>query len=312
MRARLLVVGISLLILAVSMAFPTVLNLVFDGIDLALGWAGSLTVVLLVSALTGVLFILAFPHVSAQGWIVSVKDRIKYNLLAIRIFQDNLKSVLSSTAGTLGWNFAYLGLNILPMVILAGPFMAVWFQLNAHYAFEPLQVGEERLVSVELRGPEEGEAVDPARVEVLPATGEGLVENWRVAGPIVRLDTSDPDGRPRLLIPIEATAPGSGALLLRYQGEEVLKGLEVETRPQRLAQVRTAEPWDEFLATRDPLVWFGEPILPADSFVRTVFVDYDAAPLGPFGGGEITIMVLFVIVSLAVGFGLKGRFGVEI
>ena len=35
-------------------------------------------------------------------------------------------------------------------------------------------------------------------------------------------------------------------------------------------------------------------------------------PLGFMGGGEISIMIWFVVVSMAVGFGLKGAFGVVI
>jgi hypothetical protein len=30
------------------------------------------------------------------------------------------------------------------------------------------------------------------------------------------------------------------------------------------------------------------------------------------GGGEMSIMIWFVVISMAVGFGLKGMFGVEI
>ena len=75
-----------------------------------------------------------------------MKDRIKFNLLGIRIFQDDLPTVMKSTGGTLGWNFAYLGMNLLPMVFLAAPFMAVWFQLNALYAFDSLKVGAETVV----------------------------------------------------------------------------------------------------------------------------------------------------------------------
>ena len=46
---------------------------------------------------------------------------------------------------------------------------------------------------------------------------------------------------------------------------------------------------------------------------KTVWgVRHRTAPLGFLGGGEISIMIWFVVVSMAVGFGLKGVFGVEI
>ncbi|MBL7009034.1 MAG: hypothetical protein ISR76_08555, partial [Planctomycetes bacterium] len=145
MKSTVLVVAVCAAFTALMVFAPSVLNAVFDGLDLALGWMGPLWVVTLLSAAVGVLFIMAFPHISWQRGIVKFKDNGKYNLLGIRLFQDNLKSVMQSTAGTLGWNFGYLGLNIVPMVVMALPFMAVWFQFNSLYAFDPLQVGDQRI-----------------------------------------------------------------------------------------------------------------------------------------------------------------------
>ena len=93
MKGTLSVIGICLLIAGLGYAAPAAVNSVFNVLDFGLGWLGSLTVVTLVSAITGVLFIVAFPHVSAQGAIVAVKDRIKHNLLGIRIFQDDMPTV---------------------------------------------------------------------------------------------------------------------------------------------------------------------------------------------------------------------------
>jgi len=46
--------------------------------------------------------------------------------------------------------------------------------------------------------------------------------------------------------------------------------------------------------------------------VQTIKVPYAVAPLGFMEGGEISIMLWFVVVSMVVGFALKGVFGVEI
>lgn len=297
MKGTLVVVSVCIALVAVGMLFPAAVNAAFDGLDLALGWLGPFWMVTLVSAGVGVLFILAFPHVSWQGGIVMVKDRIKHNLLAIRLFQDDLPTVLASTGKTLSWNFAYLGLNMLPMVVLAGPFMIVWFQLNALYAFDPLAVGDKQLIAVELRA-----GTDPAAVEVRAPEGLALLRTACLA-----------DARePRLLLELRAEAAGRHDLVLAHGGEEVSKEFAVGERGRRLVELRTSEPLARFAAAEDPVVWFGEPVLPGDSFLRGIRVDYPARPLGFLDGGEISIMIWFVVVSLAVGFGLKGVFGVEI
>lgn len=296
-RGTVLVVALCALFTLGSALAPASSAALFDGLDLALGWLGPLGAVVLMSALTGILFILAFPHVSAQKGIRRVKDRIKYNLLAIRIFQDDLRTVLRSTGGTLGWNFAYLGLNLAPMAVLAWPFLIVWSHLCAHYAFQPLRPGDERLVVAELRP-----GVDPAAVQVEAAPG------WRVVQEPVPL----PDREPKLLFTVRAERPGSYEIALRHGGETATKVLEVGTDPRRLARLRTSAPLAAFAAGESALLSFGEPPLPASSFVQAIRLDYPEAPLGPLGGGEIPIMIVFVVVSLAVGFGLKGVFGVEI
>jgi hypothetical protein len=302
MKNTVLVVALCAAVTALMVFAPAVLNAVFDGLDLALGWMGPFWVVTLVSAVVGVLFIMAFPHISWQGGIVSFKDRGKYNLLAIRLFQDNIGSVGRSTRGTLGWNLGYLGLNIVPMVFMALPFMAVWFQFNSLYAFDPLPVGAQQVVVAQLE-----DGTDPAAVEVVVPEGAG----WSMVGEPVRI--AGGKGERFLHFTLSADAPGEYDIVYRHDGgEEVTKKVAIGEKSGRITPVRTADPWGMFFSTKDPILYFGEGVLPAASFLQTVYLEYPTAPLGPFEGGEITIMLIFVLVSMAFGFGLKGFFGVEI
>ena len=111
---------------------------------------------------------------------------------------------------------------------------------------------------------------------------------------------------------LSADAEGEFDIVYRHGGEEITKKVMIGEKTGRLTPVRTASPWGMFFQTKDPILYFGEGILPASSFVQTVYLEYKPAPLGPFGGGEITIMLIFVVVSLVFGFALKGYFGVEI
>jgi len=297
MKDRIRVIGVCAALVAVGYFAPAAMNMLFNAFDMALGWAGSFVVVTVVSGLVGILFLLAFPHVSSQAGIVAVKDRIKFNLLAIRLFPDDLKNVLSSTAKTLSWNFAYIGLNLLPMVVLAAPFMIVWFQLNSLYAFQPVEAGQQQTVVVELHA-----GVHPQ--DIILKLGDDIVLDQRV-----NLDDSS---SPIMLLKVTPAADGSLPISLTHEDDSVTKNLEVGTDPQRLARMRTSQPLAEFAAAHDPIVYFGDPVLPSDSFLQSITIDYQPATLGFMGGGEIDIMIWFVVVSMAVGFALKGAFGVEI
>lgn len=293
MIGTLVVIAICAAISGIGYAAPSVLNALFDLFDMALGWMGPFMVVTVLSAVTGVLFIVSFPHVSAQGAIVAVKDRIKFNLLGIRIFQDDMPTVGKGVVGALFWNFAYIALNILPMAVMAAPFMVVWFQLNALYAYQPMETGERTTIVAEFQ-----EGVKAHEVQVEMPEGLELVR---------RGNTQD-----KLVLVVDAKAEGSHELGFLANGETVTKTVEVDTNPRRLARLRTATPFALFAAAKDPIVKFGDPNLPSDGPVRTITVPYQVQPLGFLGGGEISIMLWFVVVSLAVGFGLKGVFGVEI
>jgi len=297
MKDRIRVIGICAALVAVGYFVPAVMNMLFNAFDMALGWAGSLVVVTVISGLVGILFLLAFPHVSSQAGIVAVKDRIKFNLLAIRLFPDDLKNVLFSTAKTLTWNFAYIGLNLLPMVVLSAPFMIVWFQLNSLYAYQPVEVGHEQTVVVELHA-----GIHPQDISL--DLGDGIVLDQRV-----NLDDS---ASPVVLLKVTPSVGGSWPIALTHGDDSVVKNLEVGTDPQRLARMRTSQPLAEFAAAHDPIVYFGDPVLPSDGFLQSITIDYQPAALGFLGGGEIEIMIWFVVVSMAVGFALKGAFGVEI
>ncbi|MFK5955421.1 MAG: hypothetical protein QM477_03140 [Planctomycetota bacterium] len=304
MKQRIIVIGICALLVAVGVLAPAVMNAIFDVFDLAFGWAGPFAVVTIVSGLVGVLFILAFPHVSSQEGIKSVKSKISYNLVAIRLFQDDLPTVMRSLGATLSWNFAYLGLNMLPMVVLAAPFMIVWFQLNALYAYQPVHAGSDQMVVVEL-----SEAVSkPQDVVVTMPSGEVLQSRVNLA--------SRHDGTnlipATVLVRYTPSVAGSQELTFSYAGEKVTKTVEVDTDPRRLSRVRTSDPMGGFIAQTDPIVLYGDPILPSSSFVSNVTVDYAAAPLGFLDGGEMSIMIWFVVMSMVVGFALKGPLGVEI
>ena len=219
MKGTLTVIAVCAIIAAMSLFAPSAVNAFFNVLDLGLGWAGPFIVVVLVSALTGVLFIMAFPHVSAQGAIVAVKDKIKYNLLGIRIFQDDMPTVGKGVAGSMGWNFAYIGLNILPMIVLAVPFMVVWFQLNALYAYQPFEVGERQMVVAEL-------APGVQAVDVQLQADDAL----RV---VSRANLGD-----KLAFTLEMPQEGSHTISMSLQGETVTKSIEVGTSPNRLARVR--------------------------------------------------------------------------
>ena len=116
------------------------------------------------------------------------------NLLEVMLFKDDLLGVLRSTARALWANMAYLGHNILPMIVMFVPMMAILVQIVSHYALDPVPVGAVELVTARV---ERASGVKPTDVRLeLPAgvvldappvrTADGEIV-WRV-----KADLRDP------------------------------------------------------------------------------------------------------------------------
>jgi hypothetical protein len=128
-----------------------VLTTIFDVLTWPLSWMPPLAGLVILSVLTGILFLLVFPHVSNQGAIKRTKDAIKARLLEIRLFKDDLMLVLRATGRILVSNGLYLWHNLRAMVILLVPFCLILFQLNARYAYGPLKVGDRTLLTARFK-----------------------------------------------------------------------------------------------------------------------------------------------------------------
>jgi hypothetical protein len=104
---------------------------------------------------------------------------------------------------------------------------------------------------------------------------------------------------------LRAAKPGDYTLTITAGQETIDKRLVVEGQPKSLAPVRTA-------SMLEGLLYCAEPLIPAESSFETVTLKYPDRSLGLFSGGELAVALIFMLVSLAAGFALKGLFGVQL
>ena len=80
-----------------------------------------LVLVILVSAIIGLLMVLVFGYTSDQKAIHTVKDQLKAHLLAVRLYQDQLPVVLASYGRILSGTGRYLKLAFKPLLYVILP-----------------------------------------------------------------------------------------------------------------------------------------------------------------------------------------------
>lgn len=124
----------------------------FDPVLKALPPWLSLTIL---SALLGVVLLVLFKYTSPQTAIGRVRDRIKSNLLAMKLFKDNIPVVLKSQVKVFIAAVMLLVYSIPPMLVMILPFCLVLGQLGVWYQARPLDVNERAIVTMQLSAAED-------------------------------------------------------------------------------------------------------------------------------------------------------------
>ena len=283
-------------------ALNRILTATFDALLSPLELLGVVFSLVLVSAVFGVLALIAFKHISWQKGIRAVKDRIKGHMIAIRIYQDDLGVVSRSIAGVLGRNAQYLGLNFGPFVPLAIPFVFVVAQMVVRYGFEPVPVHADPGALLAGQGTTVQVELVPERAREVAGLTLELPDGVRAVSPLVRVPSEG-----RAFVEVVATQPGAHDLTFALaDGTRETKRLVAGDESERLMQPeRVRSPW---LA----MLWPAEASFDGDSaFQRIAFV-YPESDLGWLPGGPVGVLIVFVVASMAFGFVMLKPLGVSI
>ena len=276
--------------------FNAVSSAVFDVLLAPLGEGHAWFDLVFWSVAGGIVALIVYKYVSNQRGIQRAKNAIKVHLLEIRLFKEDIAQVLGATAKILLKNGLYLGHNMLPLLVMIVPMMTILFQLEAHYAFDPLPVGSVNLLTLKL---------DTSRPGV-PDTATALAEAVRVEMP-AGLSLDAPPVRTaegKVAWRFRAERPGDYIVPIQVGGELVEKRIAVGGPPRKVPVLRTK--------TLEGFLYPGEPALPAASAVEIVRLRYPDRDLGWLPGGEMGVLATFFGLSILAGFALKGLFGVTL
>jgi hypothetical protein len=271
-------------------AFNAVASRLFDVVLAPFGHRQAWFDLLVWPVLAGVVALLVYKRISNQSGIARAKNGIAVHLLEVRLFRDDLVGVLVSTAKALGQNALYLLHNVVPMVVMFIPMMAIVVQLVSHYALAPVPVGSVELLTVRL---------DPAAVTVKPTDLRlELPDGMALDAPPVR--TADGE----VVWRVRAVAEGDHVLEIHAGDQVIEKRVAVGGAPRKVPVMRTKS-WEA-------LLYPAEAGLPAASPLYSITLPYPDRKLAFFPSGESGILIWFFVASLAAGVLLKGRFGVTL
>jgi len=247
--------------------------------------------IVFVSLLTAIAMLWIFGKLSNQEAIRIVRQRIRGNLLAVRLYQHDLKIVMYLQKKILVDTFIYLRYSLGPFLVMVIPIVLILAQLQLYFSVQPAQVDESLIIRAVVADP-----------EILQDTIPELVadsDSVRVETPAVR---SLEDGE--VAWRIKPLRPGRHTITLRIESRGVTKLLVV-------GEDWTGVPFLRSNSSLDALLYPGEEMIPDGEPFTAVEIGYDPLPI-LLAGWDFHWLVLFFLLSLLFALLLKKPMGVEI
>ncbi len=255
-----------------------------DGVLFLLSPLSPLVALVVLSAVTGVLMTIGFRYTSNQAALRRVADMTRANLLAVRLFRDDLGVTLRAQGALLAATGLRLWHSLRPMAAMILPFFFVLTQLAQFYEFRPARPDEAIHVSIELT---------PVAFEAWAAGAKLEVpDGVRVtAGPLRQASRLRMDWR------LSAERPLSGALRWRCGDATVEKRLVVAAEGP-LPRVNPVRPGTNLW---ERLLYPAEAALPDGGAVKRIAIQVEPRSTPVFGWGVpwwATYLVLSIVFAL--------------
>jgi len=207
----------------------------------------------LISAVMGVLLLLLFKYTSNQKAIGRVRDKIKANMLALKLFKDDLRVTFKSQGRVFAGAFALLFHSLKPLAVMIVPVVLILAQMAAWYQFRPINTDEKTQVVLKLNGAD-NTSLPPVTLELPQAVDE-----------VVRVQIP---GLQEVRWEVQAHQAGEFQLVFDVAGEKFEKNLIVGRGLKRVSPLRPGQNWGNIILY--PL----EPPFAQDSAVQSISIAY--------------------------------------
>jgi hypothetical protein len=244
----------------------------------------------LIAAVTGVLLLVMFKYTSNQKAIKRVRDDIKANLLALKLFKDSAVVALRAQGRILVGAFWLMIYAIVPMLVMMAPVLLILGQLSLWYQARPLQVGEEAVVTLKLQG-------DPA--SALPEVRLQPTDAVQVTVGPVRVRSQR-----EVCWNLQAAKEGKERLVFRVGDQTFDKELAVGGGFMRVSPLRPGWHWSDVLLNP------AEPPFAPESPVQSIEITYPERP--SWTSGSNYWVIYWFIVSMVAALCFRKAFNVNI
>jgi hypothetical protein len=244
----------------------------------------------LIATVTGVLLLVVFKYTSNQKAIKQVRNDIKANLFALKLFKDNVAVTFRAQGRLLLGALRLFVLAIVPMLIMTGPVVLLMGQMALWYQARPLRVGEDALIVLTLNPAAESSL---QKVRLIPSNAIAVA-----IGPVRVVSKGE------VYWKITAREAGFHHLAFDVDGQTIEKELAIGDGFMRVSMERPK--WDLLHVLENP----SEPPFDAHSSVQSIQIEYP--PRSSWTSGTDWWMGYWFIVSMIAAFAFRGLLKVNI
>ena len=256
-----------------------ILMAVFDAIYAVLGAVHPAFALVVISGVFGVAALLVIRYCSNQTAVGRIKDRINANLLAIKLYKDELRVMFRALPRIL-WATAKLQAHMIPpLLVMIVPMILVCTQMAGRHEWRPLRVGERAVLTISLKPDAPYSALD-----ITARLPSGVTMDHRVRATEPR----------KVSWYVQASQPGRHTLTFPVGGQDITKELVVGDGFERVSPKRHNGGF------ADSLLYPCEAPIAADSLVESISVALP--PLDSWFYGSfwwiIWLLALSIIIAL--------------
>ncbi|MBN2345443.1 MAG: hypothetical protein JXO51_03565 [Candidatus Aminicenantes bacterium] len=244
--------------------------------------------ILFLSLLTSLFVLVVYRAVSSPLKVKETKDRIKANILSIRIYRDFWRSIVSSFFRSVFYTGKYFVLNLGPLLLVLPLLFLLFVQMDIRYGMRPFRPGEAITVKARFAG-------DIAAVEAALEPNDHF---RALMNPVYVDSLREVDWK------LKAGREGSTFATITVDGAAVSKNLVIGNGLPALSNRKMAA------SSLEHFIYPAEKLLEAPTAVRSISVRYPPRSIS-FLGIRTHWLVWYLLLTFAIALALKNRFGVE-
>ncbi len=244
--------------------------------------------ILFLSLLTSLFVLVVYRAVSSPRKVKETKNQIKANILAIRLYRDFWRTIVSSFFKSVYYTGKYFLLNLGPLLLVLPLLFLLFVQMDVRYGMRPFSPGESIQVKARFSG-------DIGAVAAAIADSP----HYRpLMNPVYVTMLREVDWK------LRAGEAGSTSIAITVDGVTVGKSLVIGKGLSALSNKKLAA------SSLEHFIYPAEKLLPPRSPLKSVSIQYPPRSIS-FLGLKTHWLVYYLILTFAIALGLKNRFGVE-